>query len=52
MEELEDEADILPPEADEVLGGEPEYDCGDSPRVVSVANLAGTALATPRCDSR
>ena len=29
-----------------------EYDCGGSPRVVSGASLARTALATPRYDKR
>ena len=29
-----------------------KYDCGGSPRVVSVASLARTALATPRYDER
>ncbi len=29
-----------------------EYDCGGSPRVVSVASLARTALAAPRYDKR
>ncbi len=29
-----------------------KYDCGGSPRVVSVASLARTALAAPRYDKR
>ena len=34
-----------------LLDGLHEYDCGGSPRVVSVASLAGTALSPPRYEN-